>query len=323
MVLSCVAENRLDWYVKVENLVLSLRLFGGSLSNIPVIVLMVGGARDEFVDGLARWGVEVRVVESLDPRVPTANKLRMLELASVETFDVLLALDCDVIIMGDLAAEIGRTSLRASPAIRNPLPDAAWERMYDLGGLTKPQKRHTMTVSGESTYPYYNSGVLFVPHGVCSPLFDHWNSQRERLLAYEHTDSATRAGTEGEQRPIQRKAYGDQRSLPCALAAAGLEVDDLPLNLNLSTRVAQFASEYDLQWGPPFIFHYHDRIDSAGFLVQSPQRRITCHLDKFNHCRAWALDIPYKKITSLTLAQRIASRDWLRRCRRILSTKSV
>ncbi len=37
-----------------------------------------------------------------DPRTPASNKLRMLELADTHDFDVLLAIDTDTIVLGDV-----------------------------------------------------------------------------------------------------------------------------------------------------------------------------------------------------------------------------
>lgn len=59
-------------------------------------------------------------------------------------------------------------ALRALPADRDYLSEEAWQRLYSHLGVTVPEKDCRMTVTGEFTYPYFNSGVM------CPPLLEHW-----------------------------------------------------------------------------------------------------------------------------------------------------
>src|SRR5688500_13752400 len=108
---SCVSENGEPWFHKVYNLVLSLRLFGGSLAEARVVVNFVGDVDADYADRLNALGADVRIVERFDPRSPYLNKLRMLELAAEYEFDVLVALDCDVLIAGDLQPVLSTRTL--------------------------------------------------------------------------------------------------------------------------------------------------------------------------------------------------------------------
>src|SRR5918992_4130909 len=92
---SCVTENGKSWFVKVQNLVLSIREFGGSLASAPIVVNFVEGVDHAYERWLATFDADVRVVEPVDPVVRYANKLRMLELGEKDDFDILVALDCD------------------------------------------------------------------------------------------------------------------------------------------------------------------------------------------------------------------------------------
>lgn len=298
---SCVGENRDDWFPKIQNLVLSLRRSGGTMSGARVVVNLVGGAQASYVRALGALGAEVRVVEPMDPRLPTSNKLRMLELATEAEFDVLVMLDCDVIVSGDLTGELDTRVLRAAPAGKSHLPPSAWALLYRELGLEEPQARMTLA-SGERSHPYYNTGVLVVPRGQCAVLLEHWYGQMQRF--FELAAAV----------PTLATFRKDQIPFACAIASAALEVDLLPLNLNLSTTRARSAPAFRHQSGPPFILHYHNAIDAHGFLQASPNSAVDRELDRFNRNRSEELGIAYPGMTGLSMMTRakaqLAAQSW-------------
>ncbi len=295
--LGLVGENLPEWHTMMENLVLSVRLFGGSLADMPIVVSVVGGADPVFVEAMDRWQASVRIVEPMDPETPRSvkNKLRVFELAATEDFDVLLALDCDAIVMGDLAPALSTTAVRAVPAIRNQLSEESWQRVYDHLGLPWPERRMVMAVTGERTYPYVNGGVLFVPQAACPALLDRWQWARDKVLELEAEEPGFLCG----------RPFSDQYSLPAAVSAAGFEIELMPVNYNLRTQTTRYAAEYDGQWGPPCIYHYHGEIDGAGFLGWSPRPEIRPSLDEFNRRRAEALKLPYVGLAEPPLSTRV------------------
>lgn len=294
---SCVAENGPVWFSKVQNLILSVRNFGGSLSDAHFITNFVDDVQPEFRSALERLDADVRVVprHRFFGRMPPTNKLRMFELASTERFDVLLALDCDLIVQGDLAGELSLESLRLVPDTVNCYSDSEWQRLYEVLDVPPPVERYRATGSGAEGFPYFNSGVLFVPRQFCAPLVDHWTNQIERF-----TDLAV-----SQPALVPVRDQSDQPPLALALQSSEIPVTLLPLNLNLSTKRSEFAAEYSDQWGPPFIFHYHDQITPAGFIKVSPDRRICPSLDRFNRVRSDALGIPYPGLGRLPWRRRI------------------
>lgn len=295
---SCVGENRPDWHQKMENLVLSIRRHGGSLAGAPIVVNVVGRADDVFVAAMGHLDAEVRAVDAVDPVRPTFNKLRMLELADhdgAHDFDVVVAVDCDVVLRGDVAPELDLDVVRAVPAGRSHLSQQTWERLYERLDLPLPAKSSVMAVSGETTYPYFNSGVVFLPRSKCTLLLDHWHRQREWVQ--------TPPGAElvGDQ------AGKDQVPLALAVASAHLAVRPLPVNLNLSVTRARPAPPYRGQWGPPFFFHYHRLVDARGFLLASPNRRINPYLDQFNRARADHLQLDYPGLSPVPLRRQVGA----------------
>lgn len=304
---SCVGENRPDWFAKMENLVLSIRRFGGTLAQSSVVVNVVTGAEASFVRDMERLEAEVRVVEPVDRRRSTSNKLRMFELAENHDFDVLVAIDCDIVVMGDLAEEIRPDRLRAVPAGRDLLAEETWRRLYKLLDVDLPAKTCTMVVSGQQTYPYFNSGVLFTPRRLCAPLLEHWGRHLDWLLG----PGLAELGLE--------RLRKDQIPLSAALATAGLEVDPLPVNCNLSVTAARLTKACRQQWGPPFLLHYHHQINGDGFLLPSPNRHINGYLDEFNRARSQHLGLAYSGLGAVPLRRRVSALlkdkpgyDWIR-----------
>ena len=314
LLLACVGENRERWFQKIRNLVVSVRLFGEGSSDIPVVTCFVGGVEGDFARELERQDAEVRVVEPVDARAPSANKLRMLELVESHEFDVLLMLDCDVIVRGDLAPAVSTSRLRVAPAIGNPYSPTLWRTIYEGFGLPEPTERVVMTMTGERTHPYYNSGVMFVPRDLCLPLKAEWDAARNQWFDFIESRAEMFRSKHGDRDTVRQ----DQPPLACALARAGIEVDPLPINLNLRTFGPGFARAYRHQWGPPFIFHYHDRMDADGFLRQSPRRRVAPYLDDFNRRRAKELGLgapPPLKPPELTTTLRSVWRNARKRAR--------
>ena len=306
ILVSCVGENAPTWHHKMENLVLSVRLLGGSISGARFIVNVVEEVDPDFERRMARWDAEVRVVSRVDPRLPVANKLHALDLAATESFDTMLMLDCDVVVVGDVGPELPTDRLRGLPAGRSHITPEAWSRLYAGLDVPEPPQSWTLSVSGERSHPYINSGVLFLPHQVCTPLRASWYEHMQWLLGP--------AGIELLGRPVHR----DQIPLALTLATLGLDVDPLPINLNLSTTAAlPVPPAYKHQQGPPFILHYHRSIGADGFLTRSPRRMANPWLEQFNQARAEALGVPYPGLGSLSARRRVSAflkeRGWSER----------
>lgn len=312
VVLACLGENRDDWFRKIQNLVLSLRLFGGSLADAPFVAHFVGGAEPAYVEALEQLGARVRVVEPMDPRLPTSNKLRMLELAASEDFAVLVMLDCDLLVRGDLAEELRSTELRAAPAGKRQLTDEQWETLYRDHGIPLPSVRWTMA-SGERGYPYWNTGVLVVPRGACEPLGRQWLELMTAVL-----DGAS-GGDDVGGRPSRLFAK-DQIPFALALARAGLVVDPLPMRLNYPATRLGLAAEHRNPFRPPFVFHYHRSIDDAGFVGPSPDPEVDRYLDEFNRARGEALGLRYDGMPALDASARartaLNAHGWYRSAKR-------
>jgi hypothetical protein len=300
---SCVAENQPTWFRKVHNLALSLRSFGGSLARSPMVANFVGGVDASYRRTLGELDVDVTVVQPFHANNPYANKLRMLELGDMDRFDVLVALDCDTIVVDDITPFLPDGAVAAKTADADFLSSEEWRRIFSAFSLPEPERTYTTTSFGQETYPYFNSGVLLVPSALCGPLLSLWGRFVVDLeTVYEtHRDIAA------------RRTYNDQIALTCAVAAGDLSVRPLPVSMNFPTHInvhRRFLSERS----HIRVVHYHSEIVDSGFLRASKYREVNRYLDRFNRRRAEALNLPYSRLPSRAIRSRIrhelASTRW-------------
>lgn len=296
VLISCVAENRPEWADRARGLVLSVREFGGALSDAPVVVNFVGGVSPELARPLERLGAEVRVVDRVDTRTPLGNKLRMLELDQYAEFDVLAALDCDIAVAGDFADQLSSSAILAKPADYNHLTEREWRRVFAAMAIDPPAKAFRATSSGALMYPYFNSGVLLVPRSLCSELRSRWTNGMSALLGL--FDRNPRMVS-----PAGRWA-AEQVSLGLALVGGELPYAPLPISMNFPTHVPVHPSALTATTRP-LVLHYHHEVDSHGFLLRSRCELANPYVDRFNRSRARALGLEYRGLDRRALHQRI------------------
>jgi hypothetical protein len=301
VVFACVAENGPGWFDRVHSLVLSIRTFGGSLREAPVLACFVEGVDDRFAGPLRDLGAEVRVVPRLDPRYPYANKLRMLEHASED--EVLIALDCDVVVLGDVTAYPDPVSVLAKPADCDFLTPEQWATLFDALHLEAPARTVTTTTFGQRTHPYFNSGVLLIPGADAPRLRDAWERYVYALQElYERLPDLAR-----------HRFYTDQLALACALVSEEIAVRSLPVRMNLPTHLNVHPA-FLAEAFPPLIVHYHKRVSHDGFILPTRYAAANTALDRFNRARADALGLPYAGLPRFALPDRmkqeLRSRSW-------------
>ena len=124
--------NREPYVTDVLFLFRSIAALGGSLRRATCIAYFVEAASSKIVEELDQLGVIVKIVQRFDERYPYANKLRMLE--DQEDYDVLVALDCDVVVAADFSSEINTDAVMAKPADHDPLTIGQWKRLFRNSG---------------------------------------------------------------------------------------------------------------------------------------------------------------------------------------------
>jgi hypothetical protein len=300
---SCVAENRSDFAAMAHNLAISIRAFAGTLSEAPIVVNFVDAVEPEFAAPLAALDVEVRVVNRVAGVSPLANKLRMLELDREREFDVLLALDSDVVVVGDPAPWIEPTSIGVKPADFDRFTEAEWSALFRVTGVHPPDRVIKATATGQPMFPYFNSGVVFVPRAYCAPLREAWMQTYIQL-----------SRTIEQQRDLVREQWqwlAEQASLALAILRQDLPWRALPAALNFPSHVKVVNGALE---DAPVILHYHADRDTQGFLLRSASPAVDPFLDRFNHERARITQLAYVGIQRHPLRRRvrraIAQRFW-------------
>lgn len=293
LLVSCVAENRPDWHTLAYNLALSC-MTRHSTYPVSFIANFVDGVDPAAARRIEKLGAEVRVVARVDHSIPFLNKLRMLELAEADDFDVLAALDCDTVVLGDLSPHISLESVGAKPADLDPLTREQWIGLYAALGLRPPTAKYVATTSGTAIGPYFNTGVLLIPRKYCAPLLGAWTDMNDRVLGVYRDHPATV--------PSQSRVFLDQYSFACALAATGIPVRALPSELNYPVHLPVHpAARGNIH---PVIAHYHKNITASGFLVRSRNDELNADLHAFNLRRSSALGISYSRLPGIPLKLR-------------------
>jgi hypothetical protein len=305
---ACVAENSERWYREVQNLVLSLRRFGGDLAGARFVACFVEGVDPRFVSGLAELDAEVRVVDRVDARNPPSNKLRMLELANTHDFDVLLAIDTDTVVVGDVGRYAAPDKVAVKPENTDPYPAVTWRGVFADLGIPEPGRSIVTTSTAQVGYPYYNSGVVFVPRALCGTLREAWAKRVSDVLdLYARRPDIVA--------PPQRH-WTNQLALALALVGDGIPVAPLPVAANLSTTV-RVHPLFAHQVTPPFVLHYHNEIDERGFVFRSRNPDLNPLIDAVNRARAEAFGLDYDGLPSPPLVRRalreLEGRGWYER----------
>jgi hypothetical protein len=306
-VYSCVSEDRVDWVRKVRNLVLSVRRFGGSTAHSPIIVNVVRRATPSLWSQLDGMDVELRVVEPFDVRFPHANKLRMLEHPDVlAACDILIGLDCDVIIARDPGGLFRDDVIRAKPEDQTILEDDHWHAIFEEMGVVPPPKDCVMTSSGQVTYPWWNSGVVSIPSYLVPGLREQWGQNVETVASMH------------DRQLLPANWVTDQIAFVCALHQLRLPFDPLPVTGNFPS-CYQVLEEIRLRNpGPAHVIHYHNHHASAGWLRPSGDPVIDSQIDDFNKVLAERVGAEQPALADLGAAdgrtgRAFAVQQWLRR----------
>ena len=302
---SCVSESDPEWLPRVQNLVLSLRRFGGSCKAAPFVVNYVDRVPPKAASVLSEMGAETRCVAPFRDRGPQ-NKLRMLDLHDSFDFDVLVALDCDTVVVGDPAPHIPPSAIGAKPVDYDPLTRRDWRRLNRILNITASEPAMHATSTGRKIPPCFNSGVLTVPRPLCEPFQQDW------LCAHAQVTGAL--GSNSQLIPRHLHFFADQLSLALCLAHTRLDFVPLLVDMNFPTHVPVHGSSLSGNT-QPVILHYHGAVDEQGFLYQPRSPLAKDHADAFNRARASKLEIDYHGLHSrprwARLAQATADRVWL------------
>jgi hypothetical protein len=308
--ISCLSESSPQWLMRVQNLVLSIRRFGGELGNVPIVVHFVDAVPAPFELYLRELEVGVKFVQPLPGMARPTNKLRMFEVDEEAHFDCLVALDCDVVVVDDFTDRIPTAAIGAKPADYPTFGERDWRQLYETAGLPLPAASLTATSSGEAMPPYFNSGVVTVPRELSAQLGAAWRQGHRDLTEWLSHDP--------HLIPRHLHYFGDQLALALAIASTEMPYAALPVGMNFPTHApvhpSALSGERRLS-----ILHYHSEVDEQGYLLRPRSESAAAAANAFNEYRAEQLGLDYDGLGSHSIFER--ARTALRGPRRMLARR--
>lgn len=169
-----VVDARAPYTDEVDYLFSSMAMFGGALAGARRRAYFVERVLPRTERRLSELGVDVRVVAEVEPRFRLANKLAMLDAESREDTEVLIALDTDVVVAGDVTPYLESALLQAKQPDGDLLGLDTWARLFEHFGLALPVERYATSLEGSLTHAYFNTGVLIVPGHVLRAVHERW-----------------------------------------------------------------------------------------------------------------------------------------------------
>lgn len=252
ILIACVAENREPYTTEAYYLFRSLVQLGGPLARAEKVAYFIGEADALVVERLGELGVIVKVVEPVDKRCPHANKLAMLE-DREEVYDLLIMLDCDIVIASDFLDVLSPDFVMAKPVDGDPFKMKEWEKLFHLCGVEVPKERFRTTWDYRETIPYFNSGVISVPARFVRTLLGAWKKNIDRLfdIYVNHP------------RIARQRFFTDQFAFALALQAEKIPYRALPLEMNIPIH-APINPSLRPESLEPYIIHHHHLFDEKG-----------------------------------------------------------
>lgn len=269
LLVGCVTENTPQYLSQTLRLAQSIRWFGGELARARLLVCAVDEIADSSRKELESYGCEVRVVPRFHPKNGSSNRLRFFEEAWDEGREMLLVLDCDTLVVRDPLPLMRRGRLQAKI---EPLPTVTHDvfvRLFRHFGLPLPPRNHVMEWTRTPTIPYFNGGVVLLPSDLARQLVPVWGSFNRELA--ERPELVY---------PCERHLH--QASLSLALAACPVPFEEAPVELNYQLNATHLQPPEGFLTFDPAILHYHDLVDSAGYLLPPPYPLARMRSERFN-----------------------------------------
>ncbi|MBS4222083.1 hypothetical protein [Lederbergia citrea] len=265
ILISCVGENTDKFNFRVLTLFKTLKKYGGKLVEAKSIANFVQSVDPHVEKELQNIGVKVNIVEPFIQGYPYANKLRMLEMK--EEYDVLLALDCDLVVAKDFSSEISSNFIQACTPYMDPLTIEEWENLFSHFNLKLPSERYELLGPNRETISYFNSGVVAIPKIYNDKLLTSWKKYIHALLKL---DSLSKVRT-----------FTDQIALSLALADEGIPNKTFPIEMNFPIH-NRIQSKFNPDKIDPYIIHYHNRVTKKNLIKKSGNKKTDKHIKKIN-----------------------------------------
>ncbi len=167
-------------------------------------------------------------------------------------FRVAVLLDCDTLVVQDMAGYLSSTRFQGKIADCPTVPTELFSKLFDFFHLPMPKEGFNCTVEGTTTIPYFSAGVLVFPRQAMTDLLPDWIELNDKLI-----QSMDLLG--------QRKTFCEPASLSLAVAKSGTEFDVLGNEMNFPAN----HQSTKLEKVDPVIIHYHEQEDPSGYIIQN------------------------------------------------------
>lgn len=272
IVIGCVAENSPKYLEQALRLILSVRWFGGKLSQAPIIVCAVEDIDQRYKAIFEKLGAMIRTVSRFSEKHGPSNKLRFFEVEDIDQYESIVFLDCDTLVLGDFSSRLTVGGLQAKIADMLTVPLPAFMNVLPLFDIDpkKVELEHRCTYSGEASYVYCNTGVLFFSKDTWKRFYPVWRKANDTLLdnlefikGYEY--------------------YCDQISFSVAYYLLnGVSFEPLSSEFNFPMHLDITKAPQEMLSVDPFIVHYHQCTDESGYILKRATEPINEKIARFN-----------------------------------------
>ncbi|RDW16412.1 hypothetical protein CWR48_17380 [Oceanobacillus arenosus] len=264
LVIGCVTENNSKFQERTLRLVQSIRWFGGGVAGVNIIVCIVDEADPSFVDELKKWGAFVRIVKRFSLAHPPSNKLRLFECAEMVSYDTIMFLDCDTVVVQDPTPYIDGDHFQAKIANGLSVPHDIFKDLFKHYGLPIPNRDYRTSKNNQKTVWYCNTGVLIFPQSILKTFFSVWKNYTEDLT--------------GKLKLLKKSHFFcEQASLTLAYVKNPIPYKQLTNQMNCPMS----EKEYD-----PIIIHYRNSITDDNYLKirkNNPNLLMANRIQAFNN----------------------------------------
>ena len=265
ILIACQSPIKEPYLSEIILLFKTLNFFGGEISNSQKLACISGITDTKFLDTLTKLGVETIITKEENSIPKHSNKIQILNEVQNLDYEVLVALDTDIVISRDFSAYVNSNNLSAMQDDVDPLGLTQWELIFKEFEISFPQNRSIAYRTMKKTIPYFNSGVLIIPKQFVQVLYETWKffilSLSELYTKYPFLHHYS--------------FYTDQIALTLAIHAKKIPFKPLPLEMNFPTHI---DLHYDCKADTlsPFLFHHHHRTTKLGNI------RHTWHYENIN-----------------------------------------
>jgi hypothetical protein len=269
VVVGCVTENTPKYLAQTTRLLQSIRWFGGEMAQCRIVVCAVETISPRAKRRFEELGAAVRIVPRFDARDGSSNRLQMLREVLDGPERVVLSLDSDILICGNVLPFLRDDAFQAKVAPVATVRHETFLRLFDHFNLPLPPRTFVTGYTDQPTIPYFNGGVIALPRALAATLLPEWHRHTAALLADP--------GILGDD-----VGHLHQAALTLALTTSGVAVRELPAELNFQLNMPHLPTPARYLAADPLVVHYHELADDAGSVHSTTFPGAQLQIERFN-----------------------------------------